>query len=259
MKKVIAVLGFLLWANGAVAEVKGQKLDYSSGGAKLQGYFAEDTSRKGRIPAILIVHDWMGLGEFTRGKANELARMGYRAFAVDLYGIGVRPKDNKEAAQMSGELKENRKLLRERMRAAYDLIAARKDVDSSKIIAIGYCFGGTAALELARSGAPLAGTVSFHGNLANPSPQDAKKIQGQVLILHGEADPFVPPQEVNAFKEEMNQAGISFRFISYPGAVHGFTNPKAGKDPSKGMAYNAEADQKSWLEFERFLKGVNIP
>ncbi len=131
-----------------------------------------------------------------------------------------------------------------------------KQVNPRKILVIGYCFGGTTALELARSGAPLVGTVSFHGGLSTPTPEDAKNIKGPVLAMHGADDPNVPPAEVKAFKDEMSRAKVKLEFIAYPGAVHAFTNPAAGNDNSKGAAYNANADKKSWIAFEKFLKQV---
>lgn len=256
MRNWIGLLGVLLWAGAAMAEVKGEQLEYSAGDTKMAGYLAEDSALKGQAPAILIVPDWMGVGKYAESKANELAKQGYVALAVDVYGIGVRPKDNEEASKMAGALKENRKTLRERMRAAYDALVARKEVDPAKVAVIGYCFGGTSALELARSGAPLVGTVTFHAGLSNPNPDDAKNIHGRVLVLHGAADPYVPPKEVAAFKEEMKKAKVPMKFIAYPGAVHSFTIPDAGNDPSKGAAYQAEADKKSWAEFQKFLKQV---
>jgi dienelactone hydrolase len=145
-------------------------------------------------------------------------------------------------------------LLRARAQAALDEILKLKFVNPKKVVAIGYCFGGTTALELARSGAPLVGTVSFHGGLATPTPEDAKNIKGKVLVLHGADDPYVPAKEVADFKEEMKKAKVKMDFVAYKGAVHAFTIPEAGNDNSKGAAYNAEADKKSWVEFQKFLK-----
>jgi dienelactone hydrolase len=147
-------------------------------------------------------------------------------------------------------------MLRERMKAALKTLVSQKGVDPKRVVVMGYCFGGTAALELARSGAQLAGVVSFHGGLSTPTPQDAKNIKGKVLTLHGEDDPYVNKDEVAAFKKELTDANVSFEFISYPGAVHSFAVPSAGSDNSKGAAYNAEADKKSWERFKEFLNEV---
>lgn len=255
-RKLLLGIAMLFLASSAIAAIKTQAVEYSSNGTVMEGYLAYDDSSLAPRPGILIVHDWMGLGPFSQEKALRLAKQGYIAFAVDIYGKGVRPKNSQEAGGLATQYKQDRKLLRARIRAAFDKLASLKQTDPKKIVAMGYCFGGTTALELARSGAPLAGTVSFHGGLASPTPEDAKNIKGPVLALHGADDPFVPPAEVRAFQEEMKKGRVRLRFISYPGAVHSFTNPDAGSDKSKGTAYNTQADQKSWDEFERFLKEI---
>ncbi len=252
--KWVFVSSMLLSLN-AHAVIKTQKMEYKGNGTTMEGYLAYDTDKKkGGRPAILIVHDWMGPSSFTKEKADKLAKEGYVALAVDIYGKGVRPKNEEEAAKLAEKFKGDRALFRQRIRAAYDALLAVGAVNGKKIIVIGYCFGGTGALELARTGVPLAGTVTFHGSLSNPTPADAKNIKGPVLVLHGADDPYVPPAEVNAFKDEMKNANVSFEFIEYPGAVHAFTNPKAGNDKSKGVAYNRAADQQSWEAFQHFLK-----
>lgn len=247
----ILSLSFLMFA----AELSSQKnmVSYSAGDTQLEGYASYQNSAS-KKPAILIIHDWMGLGDFQKQKADELAKMGYVAFAADIYGKGVRPANAGEAGKLATKFKDDRNLLRQRVRAAYDKLAAMPNVDPQKILVMGYCFGGTTALELARSGATLAGTVSFHGGLSTPTPQDAKNIKSPVLALHGADDPFVPAKEVEDFKKEMNSAGVKLSFISYPKSVHAFTNPAAGNDNSKGAAYNADADKKSWIEFKNFVK-----
>jgi dienelactone hydrolase len=240
----------------AHASLQGQAVEYQDNGVTMEGYLAYDLSTHTARPGILIIPDWMGLGDFAKQKADQLAKEGNVAFAVDIYGKGVRPKNTNEASQLAEKYKNDRHLLRSRIRAAFDKLSSIKEVDSKKIVVIGYCFGGTAALELARSGAPLAGTVTFHGGLSSPTLKDAKNIHGKVLVLHGADDPFVPPSEVEAFKNEMKSAGVQMEFISYPGAVHAFTNPVAGNDNSKGAAYNAEVDKESWETFENFLKEI---
>lgn len=239
------------------AAVKTTTVEYTApDGAIMEGYVAYDDTIKGPRPGILIVHDWMGLGQFQKDKAEKLAKLGYVAFAADEYGKGIRPKDYKEASDLATKYKNNRELMREHIRAAYDKLLARKEVNPNKILVMGYCFGGTVALELARSGAPLAGTAVFHGGLSTPTPQDAVNIKGRVLVMHGADDPNVPPAEVKAFKDEMKKANVRLKFVAYKGAVHAFTNPAAGNDNSKGAAYNAEADKKSWAEFQRFLHKI---
>ncbi|MCS5711565.1 dienelactone hydrolase family protein [Candidatus Berkiella aquae] len=253
--QALSIMTALLLAFNAQAAIKSQKLDYKSNGITMEGYLVYDAEKKKqKRPAVIIVHDWMGLGPFTKEKADKLAKEGYVAFAVDVYGKGQRPKNNDEAAKFAEKYKNDRKLFRDRLKAAYTALLSVDAVNGKKIFVMGYCFGGTGALELARSGVPLLGTVSFHGGLSSPTPEDAKNIKGPVLVLHGAEDPNVPPAEVAAFKEEMKNGHVSYEFIEYPGAVHAFTNPLAGNDKSKGVAYNREADRESWEAFEAFLK-----
>ncbi len=232
-------------------------LEYqATDGALLEGYVAYlDLPGKVR-PGILIAHDWLGVGDFVRKKAEQLAAMGYVALAADVYGKGIRPTSVPEASGLTRQYRADRASLRARIRAAYDALCTLDQVDAKHIVAMGYCFGGTTALELARSGADLVGTASFHGGLSNPNPQDTRQIRGKVLIMHGADDPFVPPEEVMEFKQTMQEARIDMRFVAYPHAVHGFTNPDADLNQNKGLAYNAEADQASWQAFEAFLAEV---
>lgn len=238
------------------AAVKTEVVNYKDGKTDLEGFIAYDDSVKTSRPVVMIVHQWMGLGENEKMRAKMLAEKGYVAFAVDIYGKGVRPTGYPEAGKLAGEYKENRKLFRQREQAAYDFIKKDKRVDSKKIVIIGYCFGGTGALELARTGAALAGVVSFHGGLSNPQPQDAKKIKAPVMVFHGAVDPNVPLAEVESFKREMNDAQVDYQFISYSNAVHAFTQKEAGNDNSKGAAYNELADRRSWRELGIFLDDV---
>jgi len=262
VKKIyLFIFFFFLSTSNIYAALKTQTFGYTAPhGVPLEGYLAYEESGRFPKPGILIVHDWMGEGKFSQEKARILAKEGYVALAVDIYGKGIRPKDSTEAGVIAGKFKNDRALLRERIRAAYNALIAMKEVDPTKIVVMGYCFGGMTALELARSGAAVVGTVSFHGTLNTPNPTDAKNIKGKILALHGADDPFVPSAEVDAFKQEMKKAGVNLQFIAYPGAVHAFTNPAAGNDNSKGAAYNAKADQESWQAFEIFLKQVfNLP
>lgn len=228
-------------------------VEYTSDHKTFGGHVVYDSSTKGPCPAVLIVSDWMGLGPFAKQKAESLAQFGYVAFAADVYGKGANPANREEAAQLIEIYKSDRALLRTHIRAAYDQLITMPIVDASKVVVMGYCFGGTTALELARSGAPLVGTVSFHGGLFTPTPQDAKKIRGRVLALHGADDPSIPAEEVAAFKDEMSKAKVPLKFVAYPGAVHAFTNPELDTDNSQGAAYNEGADRKSWQECVTFL------
>lgn len=256
MKTLLSFAVFVL-SLPTFAALQKQSVDYKSAdGAGLEGYVAYEDSGVAQKPAVLIVPDWMGMGPHPKAKAEEVAKMGYVAFAVDVYGKGQAPKDQKQASELATKYKSDRALLRSRVQAAYDQVKAMKNVDPKKIVVMGYCFGGTTALELGRSGAALAGIASFHGGLNTPTPADAKNIKAPVLVMHGADDPFVPAEEVAAFKKEMKDAGVKMTFISYKKAVHSFTIREAGNDNSKGAAYNADADKKSWIEFTKFLKEV---
>lgn len=244
----------LVAALNAEARLVTKAVEYKQGGTVLEGYLAYDDMHKGKMPGILVVHDWTGLGPFAKLKAERLASMGYVAFAADIYGKGIRPKTADASAKEAGIYKADRPLMRARAQAALDELRKEPMVDTGKLAAIGYCFGGTTVLELARSGADLAGTVSFHGGLDTPTPADAKKITGKVLALHGADDPFVTPQQVNSFIQEMRVGGVDWQLVNYGDAVHSFTNPEAGRDKAKGAAYNEKADRRSWKAMEQFFE-----
>ncbi|HTZ11896.1 MAG TPA: dienelactone hydrolase family protein [Candidatus Margulisiibacteriota bacterium] len=245
--------------SGADAAIHTETIEYKQADNTLEGYLAYDDAIKDKVPGVLIIHEWTGLGPYVKRRAEQVAALGYVAFAADIYGKGVRPKDAKEAAFQAGIYRANRQLMRERARAGLEQLEKFKFVDAQHIAAMGYCFGGGVALELARSGATLRGVVSFHGNLDTPSPQDARNIKARVLILHGADDPFVTKEQVAAFQDEMRNAGVDWQMIFYGGAVHSFTNPDSGDDLSKGIAYNKEADLRSWEAMKGFFKEIFSP
>jgi len=214
---------------------------------------------EGKKPGVLVVHDWMGISPFVDAKVVELSKMGYVAFGADVYGKGVRPKSPGEAGALAGKYKGDRAMFRERLAWALRELVKRPDVDPKRIVAIGYCFGGTGVMELARSGADLAGVISFHGGLDSPTPADGKKIKARVLALHGADDPFVPAADVAAFEDELRQAKVDWQLVKYGGAVHAFTNPAAGNDNAKGAAYNATADRRSWEAAKAFFAECFAP
>jgi dienelactone hydrolase len=248
-----ALMGCLPAAAPCAAAMHTESVVYRQGGVELEGYLAYSEAVKAPMPAVIVVHDWMGLGDFAKAKARDLAAMGYLAFAADIYGKGVRPAGMPEAAKLATQYKADRKLLRARVLAAYDLVRQLARVDPKRVAAIGYCFGGTTVLELARAGAEVAGVVSIHGGLGSPTPDDARNIKGKVLALHGADDPNVPPSEVAGFEDEMRKAGVDWQLVKYGGAVHAFTNPEAGHDNSKGAAYNEKADRRSWEALKQFF------
>ncbi len=256
MKKIAAAL--LLWSISTCAQaaLHTEAVAYQDGDANLEGYLAYDDAAVGQRPGILIVHEWKGLGDYAKRRAEQLAQLGYVAFAADMYGKGIYAKDHEEAAKLSGVFRSDRALMRRRAAAALDVLRRDSKVNPQEIAAIGYCFGGMTVLELARSGADIRGVVTFHGALDTPHPEDAKNIKGRLLILHGANDTFVTQDQVAAFEKEMKEADIDYRLIQYPGAVHSFTVKEAGGDPSTGMAYNADADRQSWEEMKKFLREV---
>jgi len=229
---------------------------YHDGDAALEGVLLYDTTRSEPRALALVFHDWMGISSETIRRATMLAGLGYAVFCVDMYGQGVRPTNTTEARENAGKFYPNRSVTRNRARAAYDFARTLPQVDTHMTYALGYCFGGMVALELARSGAAVAGTVSFHGGLGTPNPGDAKNISGQVLVLHGADDPYVPAAEIVEFRAAMDTAVVRYQFIAFRGAVHSFTNPGAGNDNAKGAAYNAAADEESWEIMKSFFTTI---
>ena len=229
---------------------------YEHDGTTLEGFLAYDDAVSGRRPGVLIVHQWMGLTENERMRARMLAGLGYVAFAADVYGAGVRPQNTSEAGSQASKYRSDRALFRERMAAGLDVLEEHRLVDSDRLAAIGYCFGGGGVLELARSGAKVAGVVSFHGNLDTPDPKDAEAIEGRVLVCHGAADPHVSRESVLGFVDEMESAEVDYQLIMYGGAVHAFTQKEAGTDPSQGAAYDADADRRSWEHMRLFFAEI---
>jgi dienelactone hydrolase len=238
--------------------VSGERVEYRDGEALLEGYVAYDPSLEGKRPGVLVIHDWMGLGPYLRTRADQLADLGYVALAVDVYGKGVRPATAQEAAQLAGGFKADRHLLRRRCQAGLDALKGNPLTDAARMAAIGYCFGGTAVLELARSGAAMAGFVTFHGGLGASVPEKAELIKGKVLVLHGADDPVVPTEEVRAFVEEMRQGKVDWQMVVYGSAVHSFTNRESGDDPSTGAAYNEKADRRSWQAMRSFFDEIFV-
>jgi len=231
--------------------IKTQKIDYSDGSVTLEGYYAFDDEEKHKRPLILVVHDWSGRNEFACQKAKKLAELGYIGFALDIYGKGKIGNNNDEKSALMNPFMQDRNLLRKRLLAALDTAKNLEIVDSNRIGAIGFCFGGLCALDLARSGASLAGVVSFHGLLAPPDLKK-EKIQAKILVLQGHDDPMAPPAQVLSFQNEMTEAQVDWQIHIYGRTVHAFTNPLAN-DPGFGTVYNACADKRSWIAMKNFF------
>jgi dienelactone hydrolase len=242
---LISAFACLVSADAALVE---RDVEYKQDGAVLEGFHVYDDAVTGKRPAVLVVHQWTGLGNYEKKRARMLAELGYNVFAADVYGKGVRPPAPGPAGEEAGKYKNDRALYRGRLMAALEVLQKDERTDPARIAAIGYCFGGAGALELARAGAPLSGVVSFHGSLDAGEGFAAKAgvKMPRILVLHGAADPYSPAAQVADLEKEMKAAGADMKVVLYDGAVHAFTQPQAGDDPSKGAAYNAEADRKSW-------------
>ena len=255
MKKILlAALVAAAACLPAQALIKTKVVEYKDGETVLQGYAAWEDGFKDARPGILVVHEWKGHGPYARRRAEQLAKLGFTAFAVDMYGKGVYAKDHEEAGKLAGVFFNDRALMRRRALAGLEQLKKLPFVEQGKLGAIGYCFGGTTVLELARAGTDLRGVVSFHGNLATPSPA-AEKPKAAILVLHGADDNFVNPG-VPGFIEEMRKSGADWQFVQYGGAVHSFTVPEAGTDTAKGMAYDKAADKRSWEAMHSFFDGL---
>jgi dienelactone hydrolase len=250
----VALCGGTLYGQGAPAtRIVGEEVAYRDGQTALSGWAAYDAATSARRPVVLIFHDWDGIDKHEKDVASKLAELGYLGFAVDVFGKGVRPKTADAAGAEVGRWYRDPKAFRRRILAGMEAAIKHKLADATRVAAIGYCFGGKAALELARSGAPIRGAVSFHGSLTSSQPGDAKNIRCKLLVLHGADDPAVPPEEVRAFEREMRAAGVKYKLVRYPGAVHAFTIRDASKWGLAAAKYNAEADRRSWEEMKRFL------
>jgi dienelactone hydrolase len=252
MKLSITLTIVLLLISITTAQVKMDSIEYKHGDVMLKGYITYDGLLKSMRPGILIIHESWGNNDFINNRATQLAELGYIVFALDMYG-----KDQintEEASEMAKEFIGNRQLMSERATAGLDVLKNNRKVDPSRIAVMGYSFGGTVALELARSGADLACVVCFHSSLQSNNPDDAKNIKGSVLIFTGADDPFVSVEEKLAFQDEMSQAGVDWQLITYGDAVQGFSNNELGFDKSDGTAYNYNADKRSWEVLSAFLR-----
>jgi dienelactone hydrolase len=258
----LAFITFVLGMVGVVAaepKIVGKTVEYSAQGVVMKGYLAYDENINGKRPGVLVVHEWVGLNDYARMRARMLAELGYIALAVDMYGGGKVATHPEDAAKFSSELMKNFPTAKARFIAAMDFLKQQPTVDSSRIAAIGYCFGGGVVLNIARQGVDLKGVASFHGSLAAVKPAQPGAIKAKILVLNGDADKLITPEKIEAFKKEMKSAGADFKFISYPNATHAFTNPEAdalAKKYNLKVAYNAQADKESWNELKKFLKTI---
>jgi dienelactone hydrolase len=251
------VLSFF-FASALCAEIVSKPVAYMHDKTALEGIVVYDSGYTDLRPGVMVVPQWRGISDYEKRRAQELAELGYVVFIADMYGKGIRPKDNAEAGAQASIYKKDRALMRARAHAGMKALRSQKYVDLESLAAIGYCFGGTVALELARSGEDLDAVVSFHGNLDTPNPKNAENINAKVMVLHGANDPYVSWDEVSAFRKEMQAYPIDWQLIVYGNAVHAFSQEEAGDDASTGAAYNSNADVRSFQEMQTFLEEVFV-
>lgn len=239
--------------SGKKASIELKPVSYTEGGQKLNGFSATPL-RPHRVKAgVLILPAWLGINGHTKEVADKLSKRGYYTFIADIYGEGKYPSDTKQAGELSGFYKSNPDKYVKRIQAALSELV-KSGADPNNIVVIGYCFGGTGAIEAARAGINVKGVVSFHGGLGKDASRKNGEIKPRVLVLHGADDPYVPQKDVEAFITEMKDGKADWQLNYYSGAVHAFTEKGAGNDNSKGAAYNANADRRSWDAFQDFLK-----
>lgn len=235
--------------------IRERLIEYRDGSAVLEGFFCHDDSRPGPLPAVIISHTWSGRDEFVERKARRLAWHGFATFALDMYGKGKRGNTNEECAALLGPFMQDRALLARRIGAALTTVRGLPEVDTRRVAAMGFCFGGLCVLDLARSGADVRGVVSLHGLLKPSGLPAAGKIRAKVLVLHGYDDPMGPPEDVLAIAQELTAAGADWQLHAYGNTVHAFTNPHAS-DRAGGMVYDERADRRSWHTLLEFLDEV---
>jgi len=230
-------------------------IEYRDGGDVFEAYMAWDDSSRDTRPAVLISHAWAGRGEQEEHRAEQLAELGYVGFALDMYGKGKRGTSKEENAALMQPLIDDRTVLQRRMNLALDVCRKQKEVDGDRVAAMGFCFGGLCALDLARTGAEVAGVASFHGLFSPPGNTDGNRISAKVLVLHGWDDPMAKPDQVLALAEELSAMGADWQIHAYGDTVHAFTNP-AADDPDFGTVYDADADRRSWQSLQLFLAEI---
>jgi dienelactone hydrolase len=254
--RIVAALLAVCFSSSLHGAIKTRTVEYKIGEAVFEGYLAWDDSSNARRPAVIVVHEWWGNNDYSRKRAEMIAQLGYVGFAIDMYGKGKVTNDPKVAGEWSGALKNDPKAALERLNAGLITLTMQEVVDPTRLAAIGYCFGGTCVLQMARHDMAVLGVVSFHGSLAGGDPNRTHPIRPKILVCHGADDTFEPPQEIANFMQEMRKSKADWQFVNYGGAVHSFTNPDADKFGIPGVAYNNLADQRSWQAMQDFLTEV---
>jgi dienelactone hydrolase len=251
--------GLLLASLPAMATIVGKPVQYKADGITMKGYVAYDNATKGKRPGVLIIHEWWGLNDYARKRANMLAKEGYIAMAVDMYGNGKTADHPKDAGAFATAVNKDPAGALARFKAAMATLDKQPQTDRTRIAAMGYCFGGGQVLNMARDGLPLKGVVSFHGSLATDNPAKPDQIKARIRVFTGAEDPMAPPDVVKAFEKEMQDAHADYNLVSYPDAMHAFTNPdadKLGKEFKLPLKYDAAADHDSWTQTLAFFKEI---
>lgn len=230
-------------------------IEYEDDSVVLEGCFAWNDADEGPRPGVLVSHAWAGRGDFEDGKAERLAELGYAAFALDLYGKGVRGNSVEENAALMQPFLDDRGMLQRRLLASLGTLRAQPEVDAARVAAIGFCFGGLCVLDIARTGEDLAGVVSFHGLFAPPGNTAGNAVKAKVLALHGWDDPMAKPEDAVALAGEMTAMGADWQLHAFGNTMHAFTNPDAN-DADMGTVYNAAADRRSWIAMQNFLQEI---
>ncbi len=257
--KIIRAIGIILLpliAGTAHAKVVTQPLSYTQGGTALEGYLAYDDAISGKVPGVLVVHEWWGLNDYARSRAEKLAQLGYVAFAVDMYGKGKSTQHPDQAGAWMKAINSNMDAWQKRAMAGLEILKKQPQVDPHRVAAIGYCFGGATVQVLAYSGADLKGIVSFHGSLVPPSAEQARQTQAKFLICHGAQDPFNPVETLTQYVTALNAATIDWQLIALGNTRHGFTNPDAGRYGMAALAYSPASDRRSWQYMQSFFKEI---
>lgn len=255
VRRVALALLMLSLTTVASAEIKTKAVEYTQGPTVLQGFLAWDDATAGKRPGVLVVHEWWGHNEHARNQAIRLAKAGYVGFALDMYGKGKLATHPQDAQAFMSEVTSHAATMQARFEAALAELKKDPHVDPARIGAIGYCFGGAVVLGMARGGADLKAVGAFHAPLATQTPAKPGTVKARILVQEGEADPMIPPAQIADFKKEMDAAGVAYKVVTYPGAKHGFTNPDAGNHGMDALAYDKDADEKSWAVLVEWLKG----
>jgi dienelactone hydrolase len=257
---VLALIAFGSLMGSGEAAVQTKKITYKVGDQTFIGHLAWDDAVSGKRPGVLVCHEWWGLNDYARGRADQLAKLGYIAFACDMYGDGKFTKHPNEALEMATHVRQNIDEWQKRATAALEILKQQPECDSSHLAAMGYCFGGSTALMLAYTGADLDAVITFHAALPTPSAEQAKAIKPTIVICHGALDSFIPDQAIHEFRKALDEAGADYEFDIYAKSKHSFTVPDADSHGNPGMSYNKLADERSWSRLQRlFAEKLGTP